>query len=274
MLFNSFKANRNFYKSVKRLSLCGLLITSSSIAFAGNGANFILYNHHTADRGEKEIMFMYDVGQEADGSRYTAQMIEIEYGITDRWTTELMFEGQKSSGESFEFTGFRLENRLRLFDYGTFLNPVIYMEYEDLGEDTKYLMEVAGREDAAEHSKARPRERVLETRIIIGEDITEKFDISMNWINESDLDTGVTAFGYAAGLNYATEPDVKLGLEFYGGLGDSDKGVATRTKITQHYLGPNIMYKASKNVMVKIGGAIGLTDISQDLFRFAIAYEL
>ena len=108
----------------------------------------------------------------------------------------------------------------------------------------------------------------------VGEDITEKFDISMNWINESDLDTGVTAFGYAAGLNYATEPDVKLGLEFYGGLGDSDKGLATRTKITQHYLGPNIMYKASKNVMVKIGGAIGLTDISQDLFRFAIAYEL
>tara|TARA_R110001592_G_scaffold66617_2_gene204607 strand:- start:52401 stop:53222 length:822 start_codon:yes stop_codon:yes gene_type:complete len=265
--------NDNFFHSVKLLSL-GSLLVSASIANAGNGANFILYNHHTAERGEKEIMLMNDFGQEADGSRYTAQMIEIEYGITDRWTTELMFEGQKSSGGSYEFTGFRLENRFRLFDYGTFLNPVFYTEYEDLGEDTKYLMEVAGREDAEEHAKARPRERVMETRIIIGEDITEQLDISMNWINESDLDTGVTAFGYAAGLNYAHEPGVTLGLEFFGGLGDSDKGIATRTKITQHYLGPNIMYKASDKVMVKIGGAIGLTDVSQDLFRFAIAYDL
>lgn len=259
-------------QGAKYLLLNSFLITSS-LAYAGNGANFILYNHHTAERGEKEIMFMNDFAQQADGQRYTAQMIEIEYGITDRWTAELMFEGQKSEGESYQFTGFRIENRLRLFEYGTFLNPVLYVEYEDLGEDTKYLMEVAGREDANEYTKKRPRERVLETRLILGNDITENLDFSFNWINESDLDTGVTAFGYAVGINYAHQADVKFGVEFFGGVGDDDVGTTTNSKVTQHYLGTNIMYKVFPKISIKLGTAIGLTDVSQDLFRFAVSYD-
>ena len=56
-------------------------------AIGGNAANFILYNHHTADEGEREIMLMNDFGQDFDGTRYAAQMVELEIGITDRWTT-------------------------------------------------------------------------------------------------------------------------------------------------------------------------------------------
>lgn len=259
-------------------------------AFCGNAANFILYNHHTADEGEREIMLMNDFGQDFDGTRYAAQMVELELGVTDRWTTEFMIEGQTTSGEGgYNFTGWRWENRYRPFEYGTFLNPVLYAEWEDLSEDTKYLMEVSGRTDAEEHEKARPRERIFETRLILGQDITERLDVAFNWINESDFDTGVTAFGYAAGLNYKLtkrpnhvrhieeehgyHPEIRLGVELFGGLGDSDKGITADSGVTAHYLGVNALYHMTQKVMVKFGGAIGLTNVSQDLFRLAVGYE-
>lgn len=92
-----------------------------------HAANFVLYNHHTADAGEMEIMIMNDLSQEPDGTRYTAQMIELELGITDKLTSEAMIEGQATFGEGgYNFTGFRWENRYRLFDYGTFVSQDIF----------------------------------------------------------------------------------------------------------------------------------------------------
>ncbi len=222
-----------------------------------------------------EIMAMQDLGSEPDGKSYTAQMIEFELGITDRWTSEFMVESQESGTNAYLFTGFRLENRYRFFEYGTFLNPVIYVEYEDLSEKTKYMMEVSGREDATEHIRARPRERVMETRLILGQDISEQVDLAFNWLNESDLDTGVTSFGYAVGIGYKpgfTGRNTKLSLELYGGLGNSEDGVTADGAVTQHYLAPNFLIPFGR-WMVKFGGAIGLTNVSDDLVRLAIAYN-
>ena len=39
--------------------------------------------------------------------------------------------------------------------------------------------------------------------MIVGHDITNKFDVAFNWINETNLDTGHWEFGYALGFNYA-----------------------------------------------------------------------
>ncbi len=255
------------------LLITSLIGGSATLASAGNGANFVLYNHHTAKEGEVEVMLMNDFGENPDGIRYNAQMLEIEWGITNKLTTEFMLEGYGGNG-NYNSTGFRWENRYRPFDYGTFLNPVIYIEYESLSEDTKYIMEMSGREDARPTHKKRPRERVLETRLILGEDISNTLNVSFNWLNESDLDTGVTAFGYAAGLNYTPKEKITLGLEIYGGLGDSDKGITTNSSLTQHYLAPNIVFKVMDNIKIKVGGAIGLTNVSQDIVRFAISYEL
>lgn len=278
-------------KSYLIIFLFGVMAVFPGTVFGGNAANFVLYNHHTADEGEKEIMLMTDIGQEPDGSRYASQMIEVELGITDKLTTEFIIEGPATFGVGrYHFTGFRWENRYRLFEYGFPLNPVIYIEWEDLSEDTKYLMEVSGREDAEEREKDRPRERILESRLILGQDITEKLDVALNWINESDLDTGGTAFGYAVGLNYKLSalpgrpikhseeehgyhPEVRIGLELFGALGDNDKGITADGSITPHYLAPNILFHITENTMVKFGGAIGLTNVSQDLFRAAIGYE-
>jgi len=271
--------NRNMLKTYAALAALTLNAWSMP-ANAGNGANFVLYNHTMATPGEKELMLMNDIGQEADGTSYTAQMIEFELGITKQWTTEFMIEGQNTSGQGgYNFTGFRWENRYRLFDEGTPLNPVLYIEYEDLSEDTKYIMEMSGREDATGQVKVRPRERVLETRLILSQDLSDTMNVAFNWLNESDLDTGVTAFGYAAGLNYRLRglspllSGTMFGLELFGGLGDSNKGLTADGAITQHYLAPNFRISLSPAWRLKIGGTIGLTNVSQDLFRFTLGRE-
>jgi len=265
--------NHSIHQSILAATVTLTLLMASS-AIAGNGANLVLYNYHTPAAGEKEIAIMSDLAQDATGSRYTAQMVEVEFGITDQLTTSFMFEGQATSGQgNYLFTGFRWENRYRLFDEGTTLNPVLYLEYEDLSFDTKYIMEIGGRSDAAATTTTRPRERVLETRLILSQDLSNQLDLSFNWINESNLDTGITAFGYATGINYAIMDDTLLGLELFGGLGDSNKGVTTRGSITQHYLGTNFRFGITDTWKMKLGGAIGLTNISQDMVRFAFSRE-
>lgn len=267
--------NKAFLRS---LMLAGMLVGGMPTggipaAIAGNGANFVLYNHVMPEAGERELMLMSDIGQEPDGTRYTAQMLELELGLTDRWATEFMVEGQHTFGQGgYKFTGFRWENRFRLFAEEALMNPVLYIEYEDLSADTKYLMEVSGREDAAPVVKARPRERVLETRLILSQDFG-RLNLAANWLNESDLDTGVTAFGYALGINYQYDDKMMLGLEMFGALGDSRKGVTARGSITQHYVGPNVRIKFGNQWAVKIGGAVGLTNVSQDLFRLGVSRE-
>jgi len=284
--------------SLIALLLIGSLHAGSGDARAGNGANFVLYDHHTEEAGEADIMLMNDIGQEADGTQYVAQMIELGLGITDRWTSEFMIEGQNTSGRGgYSFTGFRWENRYRLFEYGAApLNPVLYVEYEDLSDDTKYIMEVSGRTDAPTPVKARPRERVLETRLILGEDIGARqgsafnwlnredigarLAVSFNWLNETDLDTGDTAFGYAAGFNYSLSApsgrkhgeSIMLGIELFGGLGNDRQGITADGSITEHYLSPNILIRLRNGWGLKVGGAIGLTDVSQDIFRLALGH--
>jgi len=104
-------------------------VEARDAARAGNEANFVLYTHHTKVKGEVELESMVDFSTDVKGKpSYIANMLEFEYGITDWWTLEFMAEGQQTKGEDYVPTGWRSENRFRLFPYGTFLNPGIYTE--------------------------------------------------------------------------------------------------------------------------------------------------
>ena len=127
-------------------------------------------------------------------------------------------------------------------------------------------------------------------KLIVGRDITEKFDVAFNWIkNETNLDTGHWESGYALGFNYALvgEADqeaqeherawhehaskgsdraikeVKLGGELYGGLGDSTLGPTLDPNITKQYAGLNLKTEWANGFHVMAGGAAGLTKESE-----------
>lgn len=263
-------------------------------AFAGNGANFVAYDHHTGDKGETEIKLYNDVGKTQDGDNYTAQLLEIERALTDQWVVSAYLESHDLSGDGWDFDGFRLETRYRLFDYGTPFNPVLYIEYVNKKESALYLREAVGRTDADEeegegvgHSEDNEREHELETKLILGHDFSDRLRFGFNWINEVNLKSGDWEFGYATGLTYTAfereendkgsgfdVKEVQLGSELYGGLGDSSKGLTLDGSKTEQYAGINLKTEFANGTMFMLGGAFGLTHDSQDaLFRAMVGIE-
>jgi hypothetical protein len=78
---------------------------------------------------------------------------------------------------------------------------VLYVEYENLDADHKYLLEVTVRTDTPDGPERTEHE--IESKLIVGHDIANKFDVAFNWINETNFDTGRWEFGYALGFNHA-----------------------------------------------------------------------
>lgn len=269
-----------------------------SVAWAGNDANFVLYNQHTEEEGETEVNLYNDFAS-ADGDEdgYVAQLLEVEYGVTDNWTTALYLEGVKLEDESYAFGSFRFENRVRLFREETLLNPVLYVEYEQKEPESRYIRAITGRTDGEEEEEEGTEDE-LETKVIIGRDLTNRLNVAFNWINEVSFDTGDWGFGYAAGLNYvlyrapggeAAEEEAErygvvtkswdleklaLGIEFCGGLGDSVLGLTLDPDKTQQYAGINLMAAFENHLHLGVGGAFGLTRDSEDaILRLVAGYE-
>ena len=278
---------------------CAIAAVVSDVACAGNDANFVLYNQHTEERGETEINLYNDFARVGRGEAdYAAQLLEIEYGVTDTWTTALYLEGVKLDDEDYAFGSFRFENRVRLFKENTLFNPVLYAEYEQKEPESRYIRAVTGRTDAEEDEEEEGTEHELETKLIVGHDFSDRFNVAFNWINEVKFDNGDWEFGYAAGLNYVIYKaaggeeeehedehrkfaaqsweleKLTLGLEFYGGLGDAQLGLTLDPSVTQQYAGINLRSDFENHFHVIVGGAFGLTEESEDaLLRLSAGYE-
>jgi len=271
----------------------------SRLAWAGHDANFVLYNQHAEEKGETEINLYNDVARVGgDEDNYVAQLLEIEHGVTDTWTTALYLESVKIDDEDYAFGSFRFENRVRLFREVTLLNPVLYAEYEQKQPESRYIRAITGRTDAEEEEEEESTEHELETKLIVGHDLTDRFNVAFNWISEVNFDSGNWEFGYAAGLNYVlyraaggeeAEEEAEhhkfatsswdlekltLGVEFYGGLGDSDLGLTFDPDKTQQYAGINLLARLENHLRLGIGGAFGLTRDSEDaILRLVAGYE-
>lgn len=256
-------------------------------AFAGSGANVVLYDHHLGEKGETEIEAYADYGRNSDGERYAAQLYEIKHAVTDQWTTSFYLETHKINGEPWEFDGFRFENRYRLFKETTLFNPVLYLEYINKRKDAQFVREAVGRtdeEEEGEEGEGSERENELETKLILGHDFGENLRVGFNWINEVNLKSGVWKFGYATGFTYKlfereglsglTVKEMALGFEAFGGLGDSEKGLTFDGSKTEQYIGVNLKTEFANHVEFLIGGAFGLTADSQDaILRTQLSYE-
>ena len=277
------------------LMAAGINLVGTTAALAGRGANFVLYNHHMEEQGATEVEVYSDYGRVGNGEpNYTAQMFEVEYGVTDLFTTALYLEGAKTFGddESYEFGSFRFENRLRLFREDTLLNPVLYVEYLYKKPESRYVRDVVGRVDGEEDEEEEGSEHELETKVILGHDITNNLNIAFNTIHEVNLENGHWAFGYATGVNYTffrvsdARPGfdnfnnsriekLTIGLEMFGGVGDSVKGLTLAGSKIEQYVGVNLRADFKDEFHVGIGGAFGLTGHSEDaIFRLTAGFEL
>ncbi len=275
------------------LLVAASLLISASAAGAGNGANFVTYDHRTGEKGETEIKLYNDLSRTAeDGDRYTAQLLEFERAVTDQWVIAAYLESHAFSGEEWSFDGFRLETRYRLFDYGTPLNPVVYLEYINKKESSQFLREATGRTDEAEEGGEEDedaREHELEGKLIFGHDFSKHLRGGLNFISEVNLKSGDLEFGYATGLTFTllevegasktanrgwNVKEVQLGAELFGGAGDSVKGLTLDGSKTEQYAGVSVKTEFANGAMFMLGGTFGLTSDSRDaLFRAMIGWE-
>ncbi|MBV8201635.1 MAG: hypothetical protein JOZ15_13520, partial [Acidobacteria bacterium] len=86
------------------------------------------------------------------GGGFLASAVELEYGLEGWWTTELYLDAQSTAGDGASFTGWRWENRLRPLLVEHWVNPVLYVEMEDLTGADKTLLEVVGHDVAADQA--------------------------------------------------------------------------------------------------------------------------
>jgi hypothetical protein len=249
---------------------------------------FVTYTHYLEERGNLEVAVASTTGLPKNGhSPYTAPWLELEYGVTGWWTAELYLEGVTTRRDGSAFTGWRLEHRFRPLRTEHRINPVLYVEYEDINEASRIQKEIVGagaihfepiRELRREHA------REIEGKLILSSAIGS-WNLSENFIMEKNLsESEGIEFGYAVAVSrplgrlasgrscrFCAE-SVVVGVEAYGGLGSTEGFDRVEQR---HYLAPVVGWQLADRLTLKASTAFGLTRSSdRALLRVGFAYEL
>ena len=271
-----------------RIMAVALLAGTITNARAQEPPYFVTYAHHLEEPGNLEIATWTTVGVPRSGQKlFFAPFSEFEYGVTGRWTAELYLEGQRTSGDSAVFTGWRLENRFRPLEREHWINPILYFEYEAINEATKILKEVVGNADISNERNSelsRVHAHEIEAKLILSSNVHD-WNLAQNFIVEKNLsqDEGFE-FGYALGVSRPLSKlasgkecrfcleNFRAGVELYGGLGSTNGFGFSETA---HYLAPVILWQVSDNSSIHFSPSFGLTNVSYPvLLRFGYAYEI
>ncbi|MGA8090167.1 MAG: hypothetical protein WCA10_23045 [Terracidiphilus sp.] len=248
---------------------------------------FVTYSHDLEEPGNLEIETKTALAQPNQSHRYGATASELEYGTRAWWTTELYLDGQATAQDSTIFTGFRIENRFRPLMREHLINPVLYVEYENISGADKTILEVVGHDgqpDLAERNGEARREHQHEgeLKLILSSNL-KAWNISENFISEKNLGHEPWEFGYALGAARplrtlgSGKPCVfclekfMAGAEAYGGLGDTD---SLTLHDTSHYIAPIVGWQLPVG-RLSFSTGFGLTSTSLDrVYRIGWASEL
>jgi hypothetical protein len=249
---------------------------------------FVTYDHHLEEPGNLELEMSSTTGVPRGGQRaYFAPFAELQYGVKPWWTSELYLEGQSTAGDSPVFTGWRLESRFRPFLAEHRVNPVFYLEYENINEASRIQKEIVGQAplDFEPNSELRQvHAHELEAKLILSSDV-HGWNIAENFIVERNLSQNEGfEFGYAFAtsrrLTNTLSPrpcrfcreNFKAGMEFYGGVGST---LAFGLQQTAHYAAPVLAWQLSDESSLNFSPAVGLTRYSNPLLlRVGYSYEI
>lgn len=273
---------------ITRLALIIFLLVCAGSASAQESPFFVTYTHHMEEPGNLDVEASSTSGVPRSGQQaYFAPYMEFEYGVTAQWTTELYLEGQSTWGDSTVFTGWRWENRYKPLKREHRINPVLYLEYEDLNEASRIQKEIegGGPDLTSRNALLTPvHDRELETKLILSSDYhdwntAENFIVAKNFSKSEGVEFGYS-FGVARPLaTLASGAECRLcrenfmvGAEMYGGLG-STLGFGVQNNAA--YVAPVLSWAVSDNSTLRFSPGFGLNNQSNPvLFRFGYTYEL
>lgn len=264
-------------------AICSL----STLAFSQEKPYFVTYSQDLEEPGNLEISSKTVQGSPKYGNPFMSETLEFEYGAKAWWTTEFYMSGQHTWNDSTVFGGWRWENRFRPLMTDHFINPVAYVEYEDISLADRSLLEVTGHASAADflltNAQARSDlDRSLELKLILSSNVKD-WNIAENFISEKGFSGDPWEFGYAIGISRPLalaasgkpctfcRENFAAGAELYGGLGDTN---SFGLQSTSQYLGPALAFNIPNGPTVAFGANFGLNANSLSvIYRFNVSYE-
>lgn len=273
------------------VSLCLALYFAlyfASAVHAQENPYIVAYDHYLEEPGDLEVEYFSTFGTQRGGNDFHAFWAEFEYGATAWWTTEFYLDGQTTFGDSTVFTGFRWENRFRVLQREHFVNPVLYIEYENTSGADKILKEVEGHDVEADYAEKnsvlrQEHDHELEFKLLLSG--THKgWNFVENTIATKNLSNVPWEFGYALGASrpLALKASAKrcsfcrqnfiAGAELYGGLGDR---YSFGLRDTAHYFAPVVAWNLPSDWTFRLSAGFGLNDSSHRfLLRWGISREI
>jgi hypothetical protein len=266
--------------------LIALLVGLS--CFAQESPYIVTYDHYLEEPGNLEVEYFSTFGTQHRGSDFHAFWVEFEYGATAWWTTEFYLDGQTTFDDSTLFTGFRAESRFRPLQHEHFINPILYLEYEQISGADKILKEVEGHDTESDFADSNSDLRTehnheLELKLLLSSTF-KGWNFAVNPIfTKNLLPSEPWEFAYAVGAsrplalkalpnrcNLCRENFI-AGVEMYGGLGDvQSPGLHN----TSHYLAPAIAWNLPSNWTLRLSNGFGLNDNSRRLLlRWGVSRE-
>ena len=248
----------------------------------------VTYDHYLEEPGSLEVEYFSTFGTQRGGNDFHAFWAEFEYGATAWWTTELYLDGQTTFHDSTVFTGFRWENRFRLLQREHLVNPVLYIEYEQISGADKILKEIEGHDVESDFADSnatlrKEHDHELELKLLLSSSF-KGWNVAVNPIvTKNLLPSEPWEFAYAVGAsrplalqaspnrcNFCRENFV-AGVEMYGGLGDTQ---SAGLRDTSHYLAPVVAWNLPSDWTVRVSSGFGLNDNSHRLLlRWGLSRE-
>jgi hypothetical protein len=265
-----------------------LLCFAAEQSPGAEGPFFITYTHQMEEPGNLEVAVKGVSGNPGGTGRFWATAVEFEYGVKGWWTTSVYLDGQTTRGDSTLFTGYRWENRFRLLPREHWINPVLYLEFENINNADKSLLDIVSTDGEGDlvGSNAGNRsgkKRELEAKLILSSHI-KGWTIAENFIAEKNVRHAPYEFGYAVGVSHPLAlaaraetcqlcpENFQVGVEMYGGLGTHE---SFGLHDTSHYIAPTLAWTSSPGITVRFSPGFGVTSGSAPfLLRVGVSYEI
>ena len=263
-------------------------LLSCHLSDAQESPYIVTYDHYLEEPGSLEVEYFSTFGTQRDGNDFHAFWTEFEYGVTAWWTTELYLSGQTTLNDSTIFTGTRWENRIRLLQREHIVNPVLYIEFENINGADKILKEIEGHDGESDFADSngetrREHKHELEMKFLLSSTF-KGWNVAVNPIvTKNLLPSEPWEFGYAIGasrpLALKASPNrcsfcrenFVTGLEMYGGLGDTQ---SPGLHETSHYLAPVVAWNLPSDWTIRLSSGFGLNDNSHRLLlRWGLSRE-
>jgi hypothetical protein len=265
-----------------------VLATGLPLVKAQENPYIVAYDHNLEEPGSLEVEYFSTFGTQRGGPGFHSFWSEFEYGATAWWTTEFYLDAQTTYGQDTLFTGFRWENRFRPLKNEHFVNPILYVEFENINAADKILKEVEGHDVEADYAvpnsiSRKERVREAEFKLILSKNY-KGWNFTQNTLAVKNLSNSPWEFGYALAAsrpltmkgaahrcNFCLQHFI-AGVEMYGGLGDR---YSFGLHDTSQYLGVGVAWNLPSGWTIRAEPTFGLNDQShQFLMRLGVSYEL